>query len=85
MDPSLSPARRAAGRLGGLAFAARHDTAALSRSGRDAYRASFADGHGCAMCAPIQIPTHLAPAERARRAEALWKLHFARLGAKRRG
>jgi hypothetical protein len=56
-----------------------YDGRAVTAKAREAYAASFLDGHECAMCAPIAIPADLAESERLRRAEAARKLHFANL------
>lgn len=86
---TLSPARRAhlasIQRLGGLSTAARIDTAARARAGQAAFRASFADGHGCKLCPRVDIPKHLPERERARRAAALMTVHFSRLARQRKG
>lgn len=79
----LTPEKRAhlssIARLGGLSASATMDTAVFSQTGRNAFRASFAEGHSCRVCPEILIPTDLPAAERDRRADALWRGHFARL------
>ena len=67
------------GRLGGLRRAALYDGLAVTTKARAAYAASFLDGHECAMCAPIVIPSDLPEPERLRRAEAARRFHFANL------
>lgn len=83
----VTPARRAQlaaiGRIGGLTFSATNDTAALSSAGRTAFRASFQNGHECAACPPVTIATDISEDERDRRADALYRLHFARLAQRR--
>lgn len=71
----------AIGKLGGLTNAARGNITSLSRSGRRAFRDGFDTGHGCRVCPTITIDQDLPPDERARRADALYRLHFARMAA----
>ena len=67
------------GRLGGLAASAVVDTKARAQSAQSAFRQRFTDGHSCSVCPPVAIPDHLAPEERSRRADALYRAHFSRL------
>ena len=79
----ITPEKRAhlasIARLGGLATSATTDGAERTAKARSTFRKSFADGHNCAHCPKRTIPADLPPAERARRADALWKDHFSRL------
>lgn len=79
----ITPERRAhlasIARLGGLAASAVTDGVARTARARSTFRESFANGHQCARCPHVTIPTDLPQDERARRADALWKGHFARL------
>jgi hypothetical protein len=60
--------------------AALYDGEAVTAKARQVFRDSFAGGHACSLCGSIELPADLTPAERARRAEALRKMHFANLG-----
>lgn len=71
-------------RLGGLTKAAMYDGLEGTEAARSAYRRSFEMGHGCALCPRIEIPAALPEEERSRRAAALRKAHFARMGMQRR-
>ena len=73
----------AAGRVGGYARAALHDGRDMTAAARARFIASFADGHACKVCPPVTLPADLLPAERARRAEALRRSHYARLALAR--
>lgn len=70
---------RLAGRIGGLERAARYDGAAMTAAARQRFAESFLEGHTCRVCPEIGLPSHLLPAERKRRAEALRRAHFARV------
>jgi hypothetical protein len=74
---SASPALR--GRIGGLKRATLYDGKTVTQKARDAFAASFLDGHTCSLCGTIVIPEDLPVPERLRRAAALRKLHFAQL------
>lgn len=78
-------AKRSAGRLGGLSRAARHDPRQIGRRAHETWRASFLQGHECGLCERIDIPADAPPQERARRAEALFKLHMQRVRDARSG
>lgn len=84
---STTPERRARlaayGRLGGMTFAAQNDTKAFSRTGRLAFRETFQNGHGCKLCPQVDIPSNLEEAERDRRADFLYRVHFTRLAQQR--
>lgn len=69
--------------LGGLAASAVTDTVARAQKGQAGFRARFAYGHECAICPPVAIPSELPVAERERRADAIFRLHFARLARRR--
>ena len=71
-------------RLGGLTTAAKIDTHLRAQIGQNAFRAAFKNGHSCKLCPLIQIPEDLPEAERARRADLLFTLHFGRLARARR-
>lgn len=83
----ITPARRAhlakIGRLGGLTTAATIDTHERALTGQSKFRAGFEDGHGCALCNRVEIPRSLPPAERKRRADLLYTIHFGRLARAR--
>lgn len=79
MDAALRVLRA---RLGGYATAARHDTRAINAKARATFRESFALGHGCALCPRVDLPVDLTDTERARRGEALRRLHYGRLALK---
>lgn len=68
-----------AGRVGGLTRAARYDGREMTAAARRTFTASFAAGHSCRVCPAVEVPADLLPEERARRAEALRKAHFARV------
>jgi hypothetical protein len=65
---------RAAGRLGGLTTASRHDMRAMSALGRQAFEARFE--------AEVDPEGVLSTEERQRRAESARKLYYARLAWK---
>jgi len=67
------------GRIGGHATAAKHSPLAYTGAARGVFRSSFLVGHGCSLCRPVAIPATLPDAERRRRADALRRLHYARL------
>ena len=46
---------------------------------RQTFADSFLEGHACRVCPPVELPADLLPAERARRAEALRRGHYARV------
>ena len=75
---------QAAGRIGGLTKAVLHDSRQGTKAARTAFRDSFLAGHGCKVCVRIAIPSDLPLSERERRAEALRKLHFARIALLRK-
>lgn len=83
MTLDIAPERRARlaaiGRVGGLTNSARNNMADLSRQGNAAFRATFLDGHSCKRCPATVMPDNLPEDERARRADALYRLHFARM------
>ena len=82
MPPATADKRdfhRLAGRVGGYARAALHDGAEMTEKARETFRASFEEGHGCKVCPRIDLPAGLLPVERARRAEALRRGHYARV------
>ena len=60
------------GRIGGLKVAATHDPKVYTARARATFLASFIE----------QVPTDLPDEERERRADALRRLHFARLALK---
>lgn len=71
----LTPEQRSLrARLGGLSTAARHDTREITSNARAAFMARFER--------EVDPDCILPPGERARRAEAAKKLHFARLALK---
>lgn len=72
------------GRIGGYVTAAKYDPLSLTAKARRVYRESFRDGHECAACPLVVIPSNLPELERARRAEALRRAHFARLALRRK-
>ena len=84
----ITPEKRAhlqqIGRIGGLTAAATVDTHKRALTGQSAFRAGFVDGHGCKLCRSIEIPKDLDPAERKRRADLLFTIHFGRLARARR-
>ena len=67
------------GRIGGHATAAKHSPLAYTGAARGVFRSSFLVGHGCSLCRPVAIPETLPEPERCRRADALRRLHYARL------
>jgi hypothetical protein len=69
----MSKAHQLAGRIGGYATAARHDTRTTTSKARQTFQASFE--------AKVDPDGILAPAERARRAEAARNEYYARLSA----
>lgn len=71
----LTPEQRSLrARLGGLTTAARHDTREITAPARRAFLQRFED--------EVDPDRTLPPPERARRAEAAKRLHFARLAMK---
>ena len=66
-------------RLGGLARSAQYDGREVTANARRVFRDSFLVGHTCKVCKPTIIPAELAHSERERRAEALRRLHYARV------
>lgn len=68
---ATSAQRRLAGRLGGLATSATHDPRQMTAPARAAFASKFERE------VPVEVTD---PAERARRADALRRAHFARLG-----
>ena len=70
---------RLAGRVGGFARAARYDGREMTAAARSTFAASFLTGHGCRVCPRVDLPGDLMPGERARRAEALRRGHYARV------
>lgn len=85
---TMTPERRARltaiGKIGGLTFSATHDTKVFSTQGRKAFRESFSRGHGCDACETVTFPDDLDAREKQRRADALYRLHFANLARRRR-
>jgi hypothetical protein len=84
---SLTPAQRAhlakIGRLGGLTTAATIDTHERALTGQSKFRDAFLYGHGCKLCNQVDIPMELPLAERKRRADLLYTIHFGRLARAR--
>jgi hypothetical protein len=80
--PKVTPSPAARGRLGGLTTAARYGGLAITQAARDTYRASFLDGHACAVCPLVTIDPELPLPERRVRAERLRRLHFTRLASR---
>jgi hypothetical protein len=70
---------RLAGRVGGYARAARYDGREMTVTARQRFAESFLEGHSCRVCPEVTLPADLLPEERARRAEALRKAHYARV------
>lgn len=70
---------RLAGRVGGYARAALYDGVAMTAAARQRFIESFREGHACRVCPEVMLPADLLPAERLRRAEALRRLHYARV------
>lgn len=68
-----------AGRIGGHARAAMYDGREMTARARERFRESFAQGHACRVCPGLTLPDDLLPVERARRAEALRRAHYARV------
>ena len=68
-----------AGRAGGYARAAQYDGREMTARARQTFADSFLDGHACRVCPQTALPPDLLPVERARRAEALRKAHYARV------
>lgn len=68
-----------AGRVGGHARAAMYDGREMTARARARFRESFAEGHACRVCPAVTLPSDLLPVERARRAEALRRAHYARV------
>ena len=66
-------------RLGGLTRAALYDGAAVTAKARETFRASFLAGHSCKVCPEVPVPAELPPAERQRRADALYAAHYVRI------
>jgi hypothetical protein len=70
---------RLAGRVGGYARAALYDGREMTAAARQRFIESFREGHDCRVCPRVELPADLLPAERERRAEALRRLHYARV------
>lgn len=68
-----------AGRVGGYARAARYDGREMTAAARQRFAESFLEGHACRVCPEVTLPADLLPEERARRAEALRRAHYARV------
>jgi hypothetical protein len=68
-----------AGRVGGYVRAARYDGREMTAAARRRFAESFLEGHGCRVCPTVAMPDGLLPGERARRAEALRRAHYARV------
>lgn len=66
-------------RIAAYATNARHDGRAITAQARATYRASFEQGHGCAVCPTVQLPADLSAVERSRRADLLRRAHYGRL------
>ena len=83
----LTEARRAhlrrIGKLGGMTSAATTDVRALGTRGATAFRQTFQAGHGCTLCPAVDLPADIDEAERDRRADLLYRMHFVRLGQRR--
>jgi hypothetical protein len=79
---SVSSPRRATrdqSRLGGLMRAALYDGREITQKARDTFRASFLTGHACKVCPEVILPDDILPAERQRRADALYQAHYLRI------
>lgn len=74
MPPSVSQARRRAGKIGGLVTRSRHNPADYTLSARTAFRESFVQA--------VDPDGTLPEAEREARADALRRAHYARLAAR---
>lgn len=74
---------RAIGRLGGMAAAATTDVRERGRRGHERFRKSFLHGHGCSVCPTLNIPEGIDDTERQRRADQLYRVHYARLARRR--
>ncbi len=68
-------------RLGALGANARRDTDAHAALMRRALRDGFLAGHACRLCQRFDIPDGVTAADRQKRADRLWKLHWARMRA----
>jgi hypothetical protein len=68
-----------AGRVGGYARAARYDGREMTAAARQRFADSFREGHECRVCPAVAMPDGLLQGERARRAEALRRAHYARV------
>ena len=68
-----------AGRVGGHSRAAMYDGREMTARARERFRESFGEGHACRVCPAMTLAPDLLPAERARRAEALRRTHYARV------
>lgn len=68
-----------AGRVGGHARAAMYNGIEVTQRARDAFAASFHEGHACRVCPRVELPADLLPGERGRRAESLRRAHFSRV------
>jgi hypothetical protein len=66
-----------------MAAAASTDVRARGARGHAKFRAGFQNGHECSVCPLIVIPGDLPEAERDRRADLLYRMHFVRLGRRR--
>lgn len=83
MSRSSASRLRQAGRIGGLTKAALYDSRDGTAKARDAFWNSFLEGHGCKVCAKIDIPSDLPSPERHRRADALRRRHFSSIALHR--
>jgi hypothetical protein len=51
----------------------------MTAAARERFAESFLEGHACKVCPQVTLAADLLPAERARRAEALRRAHYARV------
>lgn len=70
---------RLAGRVGGYSRAAKYDGSLMTAAARERFIESFLRGHECRVCPRTDLAPDLLPMERARRAEALRRAHYARI------
>lgn len=77
--PLTAEQRSLRSRIAAYATNARHDGRAITAQARATYRASFEQGHGCAVCPSTELPADLSDAERSRRADMLRRAHYSRL------
>jgi hypothetical protein len=75
--------RRAIASIAALSRSATESGADRMAAANRVYRESFNAGHSCQLCKAVTIDQALAPAEIARRGEALYRLHMRRLALRR--